>query len=90
MLSKVARFLRVFLHLRKHFPVTLVEKKFKAPFVFSVFLLKNHYLESPNSDFDSSWKDLLAYNNINTICTLIHLFSNETYYFSPEEKRLRP
>ena len=53
-------------------------EKFKAPFVFSVSLPKNNYLANRNNHFDSSWKDLLAYNNINIICTLFHLFSNET------------
>ena len=33
---------------------------------------------NPNSDFDNFWKDLLECNNINLICTLIYLFSNET------------
>ena len=47
-------------------------------FCFSVSLPKNNYLANLNSNFHSSWKDLLAFNNRNIICTLVHLFSNET------------
>ena len=51
---------------------------FKASFVFSVSLPKNNHLADPNSDFHSPWKGLLAHNNKNITCTLVHLFCNET------------
>ena len=57
----------------------VTKKKLKAPFVFfSVSLPKNNYLANPKSDSDSSWKDLLLYNDTKIIRTLVLRFSNET------------